>query len=91
MNIDNERRKPVSSKGSFIWTIAQTGQHIPRPLLQKLWNTSWNEIQLLRPPDNLKVSSQGWKWGGWVGVCDDKRAHFLQMVIIHQSQCLWRN
>ena len=31
---------PISSKGSFICTIPQTGQHIPHPLLYQLWSTS---------------------------------------------------
>ena len=33
----------INSKGSFICTIPQTGQHIPRPLLHQSWNTGWNE------------------------------------------------
>ena len=28
---------------SFICIIPQTGQHIPRPLLQQSWSTGWNE------------------------------------------------
>ena len=34
---------PVSSKGSFICTIPQTGQHIPWSLLHQSWSTGWNE------------------------------------------------
>ena len=39
---------PISSKGSFICTIPQTGWHIPRPLLHQSWSTGcdengWNE------------------------------------------------
>ena len=34
---------PISSKGSFICSIQQTGLHIPRPLLHQLWITAWNE------------------------------------------------
>ena len=34
---------PISSKGSFICTIPQTGWHIPWPLLHQLWSTGWNE------------------------------------------------
>ena len=34
----------ISSKGSFICTIPQTGQHIPQPLLHQSWSTGWNEI-----------------------------------------------
>ena len=30
---------PISSKGSFICTIPQTGLHIPWPLLHQSWNT----------------------------------------------------
>ena len=30
---------PISSKGSFICTIPQTGYHIPRPLLHQSWST----------------------------------------------------
>jgi hypothetical protein len=33
---------PISSKGSFICTLPQTGQHIPRPLMNQLWTTGWN-------------------------------------------------
>ena len=33
----------ISSKGYFICTILQTGQHIPRPLLNQWWSTGWNE------------------------------------------------
>ena len=32
----------ISSKGSFICTIPQTGQHTPWPLLHQLWSTGWN-------------------------------------------------
>ena len=32
----------ISSKGSFISTIPQTGQHIPRPLLHYSRSTGWN-------------------------------------------------
>ena len=32
----------ISSKGSFICTIPQTGQYIPWPLLHQLWSTDWN-------------------------------------------------
>ena len=50
---DSERGNPlpphgllflISSKGSFICIIPQTGKHIPRPLLHQLWRTGWNEI-----------------------------------------------
>ena len=34
---------PISSKGSFICTIPQTGYHIPRPLLHQSWSTGCNE------------------------------------------------
>ena len=37
---------PISSKGSFICIIPQTGWYIPRPLLHQSWNTGWNEKQL---------------------------------------------
>ena len=50
---DSERGNPlpplhgllfsISSKGSFICTIPQTGQHIPQPLLHQSWSTGWNE------------------------------------------------
>ena len=33
----------ISSKGYFICTILQTGQHIPSPLLNQSWSTGWNE------------------------------------------------
>ena len=29
----------ISSKCSFIYTIPQSGQHIPQPLLDQLWST----------------------------------------------------
>ena len=34
---------PISSKGSFICTIPQTGWHIPQPLVHQSWSTGWNE------------------------------------------------
>ena len=34
---------PISSKGSFICIIPQTGYHITRPLLHQSWSTGWNE------------------------------------------------
>ena len=33
---------PISSKGSFICIIPQTGWHIPQPLLHQSWITGWN-------------------------------------------------
>ena len=33
----------INSKGSFICTIPQTGEHIPLPLLHQSWSTGWNE------------------------------------------------
>ena len=33
----------ISSKGSFICTIPQTGYNIPQPLLHQSWSTGWNE------------------------------------------------
>ena len=36
----------ISSNGSFICTIPQTGQHIPQPLLHQMWSTGWNKKQL---------------------------------------------
>ena len=33
---------PISSKGSFICTIPQTGQQIRRLLLHQSWSTGWN-------------------------------------------------
>ena len=33
----------ISSNGSFIYTIPQIGEHIPRPLLHQSWTTGWNE------------------------------------------------
>ena len=33
----------ISSKGSFIYTISQTGQHTPGHLLIQSWCTGWNE------------------------------------------------
>ena len=49
---DSERGNPlpphgllflISSKGSFICIIPQTGWHIPRPLLHQSGSTGWNE------------------------------------------------
>ena len=49
---DNEKKTPlpphrllfpINSKGSFICTIPQEEQHIPRPLLHQSWSTGWNE------------------------------------------------
>ena len=37
---------PISSKGSFISIIPQTGSHIPRPLLHQSRSTGCNEKQL---------------------------------------------
>ena len=34
---------PISSKGSFICIIPQTGKHIPQALLHQSWSTGWNE------------------------------------------------
>ena len=34
---------PINSKGSFICTIPQTGEHKPRPLLHQSWSTGWND------------------------------------------------
>ena len=33
---------PISSKGSFICIIPQTGCHMPQPLLHQSWSTGWN-------------------------------------------------
>ena len=49
---DSERGKPlpphgllflISSKGSFICTIPQIGEHRPQLLLHQSWSTGWNE------------------------------------------------
>ena len=49
---DSERGNPlpphgllflISSKGSFICTIPETGKHILRPLLHQSWSTGWYE------------------------------------------------
>ena len=49
---DSERGNPlpphgllflINSKGSFIYTIPQTGYHIPWPSLHQSWSTGWNE------------------------------------------------
>ena len=37
----------ISSKGSFICTIPQTGQYIPQLFLLHLWNTGWNKKQFI--------------------------------------------
>ena len=41
---------PISSKGSFICTITQTGYQIPWQLLHQLWTTGWNSY--FRSQDN---------------------------------------
>ena len=33
----------INSKASFICTIPQTREHIPRSLLHQSWSTGWNE------------------------------------------------
>ena len=33
----------ISSNGSSIYIIPQTGLHIPQPLLHQSWSTGWNE------------------------------------------------
>ena len=47
---------PISSKGSFICTMPQTGEHIPRPLLHQSWSTGWNEKVMIKTyyKNNLK-------------------------------------
>ena len=39
---------PINSKGPFICTIPQTGEHIPRPLLHQSWSTGGNETAELK-------------------------------------------
>ena len=34
---------PISSEGSFICIIPQTGYYIRQPLLHQSWSTGWNE------------------------------------------------
>ena len=36
----------ISSKGSFICTIPQTGQYIPQPLLHQSWSTGWSDDRM---------------------------------------------
>ena len=46
---DSERGNPlISSKGSYICIVPQTGLHIPQPLLHQSWSTGWNEIRAWR-------------------------------------------
>ena len=33
----------ISSKGSFMYTIPETGKYIPDHLLHEQWSTGWNE------------------------------------------------
>ena len=49
---DRERGNPlsphrllfqISSKGSFICIIPQTGYHTQQPLLHQMWGTGWND------------------------------------------------
>ena len=47
---------PISSKGSFICIIPQTGYHIPRSLLHQSWSTGLNENYTCiwrRPPTSF--------------------------------------
>ena len=39
----------ISSKGSFICTFPQTGQHIPQPLTDQLWNGQYPKLQMHLP------------------------------------------
>ena len=39
---------PISSKGSFICIIPQTGYHIPQPLLHQSWSTGWNKTVIIQ-------------------------------------------
>ena len=41
---------PISSKGSFICIVPQTGYHIPQPLLHQSWSTGWNKNSSMGPP-----------------------------------------
>ena len=36
----------ISSKGPFICTIPQTGEHIPWPLLHQSWSTGWIDVRM---------------------------------------------
>ena len=65
---DSERGNPlpphgllflISSKGSFICTIPQTGQHIQWPLLYQSWNTGWNRTQSQRGGASFKKVELG--------------------------------
>ena len=33
----------ISSKGSFICTILESGKHVPWPLLYQMWSTGWTK------------------------------------------------
>ena len=41
---------PISSKGSFICIIPQTGYHIPQHLLHQSWSTGWMRNSSMGPP-----------------------------------------
>ena len=50
---------PISSKGSFICIIPQTGYYIPRPLLHQSWSTGWNEKKTAGEPKSVKKTKTG--------------------------------
>ena len=53
---------PISSNGSFICIILQTGSYIPWPLLHQLWSTGWNEKFLIFILQfiNFLFTDEGW-------------------------------
>ena len=57
----------ISSKGSFICTIPQTGYHIPRPLLHQSWSTGFiktmRENRMVKTKDKTKKKKKEKKDG----------------------------
>ena len=49
----NQHMFLISSKGSFMCTFPQTGQHMLQPLIDQLWTSGWNrkypKLQILAP------------------------------------------
>ena len=58
----------ISSKDSFICTIPQTGEHIPRHLLYPSWSTGWNDPMTYVTIYDLSPFQHKWP----LGVCLDK-------------------
>ena len=47
----------ISSKGSFIRSIPQTGHHIPGPSLNQLWSTGLSEFEVPQIGFGISITS----------------------------------